>query len=193
MLLCMEGLDLSGKSTLLQTWKAQYPNWEIMKFPTKNGLLSKIIDENIQTGKNTQIDTNRFFIADILSNLNILMEAKGNPEKHIFLDRYLFSTFAYGKDVNSSEILFYLSKFSPDCTVFILKHPAFDTVNLKKGVSRYDLDISLQKECRTRYNYLLNETHYGVYITVDYQYNDITSMYEEMRKKILNTLKEVKI
>lgn len=105
-LIVLEGVDGTGKTYLINQLVKDYPgHFERLKFPTDEGK-QKLVEFKKQmdpTNIDDIIKYNFIFIQDIIDfqpELNEILFRNRN-QKHVLMDRYYFSSFAYLKhDIN---------------------------------------------------------------------------------------------
>lgn len=92
-LLTLEGLDGSGKSSILEAIKQEYPNVVTTSEPTDREY-GKLVRENLSQDTNELMDF-YLFMADRMDHINNLIKPADNNGKLVVSDRYADSTRAY--------------------------------------------------------------------------------------------------
>ncbi|WNO30029.1 thymidylate kinase [Oceanotoga phage vB_OteS-UFV02] len=166
MIIVFEGVDNCGKTTIINRLQNEF-EIDTLKMPSPEGAFYKEIEEIIDSRKYVKPTKKQLlFIANIVSQLNVLEKYKNNKDKHILLDRYLYSTIAYGrvKRTNANFVPYigmitdFLNLLPPDFIVYIRKPRIYDILNKKRlNSSVYDRNIILQDSARTTFEGMINK------------------------------------
>lgn len=150
MIIAIEGMDCSGKTTQTELLKnfliTRYKSSDIetFHFPNKKSLFGSEI-YNYLDGKT---EYNKYVVellhtADKMDKQSYLIQFKNNCDKHIILDRYKLSQYAYAAASNLDVVWVrnLMSKMvEPDIKIFLNILP-IETVKRKKQLDKYENNI----------------------------------------------------
>lgn len=204
MIIAVEGVDNCGKTTLINKLAREF-SMDKMKFPCPNGLFYDELKTIIETGsQQSQKQKQLYFIMNIMSKLDELKKYRYNPNKHILLDRFLYSTIAYGAGKHQKKLFIpykdfiedVLKEFSPDYLVYIRKPRVYDLENTRRAnPSAYDKNLEMQSMARGLFEKQVNGVmKYTDTLIIQYEYNSPDVMFYKVRDflianaKLKNTL-----
>ena len=192
MIIAFEGVDNCGKTTIINKLQREF-EFDSIKFPSPEGLFYSELKAMISTGKQkSQQQKQLYFILNILSKLDYLKEYRFSADKHILLDRFLYSTIAYGEGKFQQDLFIpyksfiedTLQVFSPDYLIYIRKPRVYDISNKKRAnATAYDKDLYIQERARRNYEQMINSVmKYSDTLILEYIYNSPDVMYYKVKE-----------
>ncbi|VVB66000.1 Thymidylate kinase [Candidatus Gugararchaeum adminiculabundum] len=162
MLVVFEGIDGAGKEThirILRTWlKKNSIRSKFYKYPDLGGTLGQTIHAFLSKKLElTRKSLLLLFLSDIMKDQEVMETENANPNRILFLDRYIASTVSYqcGRVEEGVKLVRDLGFIEPDLT--ILLDITADTAlerkyrQKKKKRDRFESDRAFLRQVRNRY------------------------------------------
>lgn len=185
MLIAFEGIDMSGKTTQISLLSSKC-NCSIHKFPRRsNELLQKYLYGEVELSRHAS-----FFI--FLSDIIDAVERQIDHKKLNILDRYVFSTVAYGLSYdyeNAKKIVeLALPKHAiPDAVVYIDVPHELSLNREREKRDKHEKSVEIQMESRERFLRMAEEKFLCENWFVFDGSKDVISLHEE----IMSTLEKI--
>lgn len=149
----IEGIDKSGKSTLINNLQKELGNnYEFSREPS-NGKYGRVVQDELKSDDDPALSDFFLFLADRADHCNSLIGPKLDEGTNVICDRYNLSTFAYQTPVvddciGNYQAEFYISEvlkpwvIEPDMTLYI-------NIPVEEALDRMDGDgEKFEKESR---------------------------------------------
>jgi dTMP kinase len=158
MFINFEGIDGSGKTSIINGLKTKLPEYLFDKEPT-NGIFGKQIREYLKSGIFNPFILKYLFLFDRMDHQEFI---KKTP--NLILDRYFLSNIVYNCDSDEQIFEFlqlhYQQKIElPDLIIYIVPDLDFLQKRIEEREEKkdfFDLDFNRLKSFNTKYNYLLS-------------------------------------
>ena len=142
MLISIEGIDLSGKTTQVMLLSVEY-NLSVMKFPRdETPILREYLNGKVELSKKALFF---LFLADILDGVE-------KVKRPAVLDRYIYSTLAYSTiDYEKAKKIIEMAEPPKADIVFLLDITPEEASKRAEEKDRYESSYEVQKTARERY------------------------------------------
>jgi len=168
-LISIEGIDGSGKGTVVDELKEYYPDFNYSCEPS-SGKYGRLVREELQSDSDPTASDFFLFCADRFDHIHSLIGPKLDKGETVVTDRYNLSTFAYqsrviDEDMDTVDPYEYIDTvvgqfvIEPDLTILIdapVEH-TFDRLDEDK--EKYE-KIDRLKEARRNYLYFADQFDY---------------------------------
>ena len=168
-LIAVEGIDGSGKGTVIEELKEYHPGFNYSREPS-SGKYGRLVREELQSDSDPTASDFFLFCADRFDHIHSLIGPKLDKGETVVTDRYNLSTFAYqsrviDEDMDTVDPYEYIDTvvgqfvIEPDLTILIdapVEH-TFDRLDEDK--EKYE-KIDRLKEARRNYLYFAEQFDY---------------------------------
>lgn len=193
MIFVVEGIDRCGKTTLINKFLSEY-DFDKLRYPDYEGIFGKDIQEHLQgTKRVNKNELENYFYYNIVGDFNKLDKYRFHSHNHVIIDRWLYSTIAYGQGTIRKQILNAIEFIRPDAVIFIDKPPLYDIANKKQIESVYDSSLEIQNQARNEFKRIFNskKSVYSKLVDINhyimnYHFDDIPLMYSQFKNIIVN-------
>ncbi len=185
MLVSLEGIDLSGKSTQTTLLTLDFP-FRAVKFPRQE---NRIIQDYLKGKESFSREASFFvFLSDIIDGIKKLEE----KEKNIICDRYVYSTIAYAQKISfeNAKKIITLSPIKKADIVFYIDIDLDEYKNrINRELDKYEKKEEIQRTARERYLKMAEENFFaGEWVTIDGK-KSVEEIYNVIKDKIMEKIK----